>query len=66
VRTGWAADMLVVDGNPLEDFKLLYPAAANAGVKPGLMWTIKGGIPYSAPQLMQEVKAMVLKARQSK
>ena len=63
VRAGWAADMLVVDGNPLEDFKLLYPVAANTGVKPGLLWTIKGGIPYSPAQLMEEVKVMVEKAR---
>ena len=66
VRAGWAADILIVDGNPLEDFKLLYPAAANAGVKPGLLWTIKGGIPYSVPQLMEEVKVMVEKARKGR
>ncbi|MBL8237176.1 MAG: amidohydrolase family protein [Bryobacterales bacterium] len=66
VRAGWAADLLVVNGNPLEDFKLLYPVAANAGVKPGVEWTIKGGIPYSAPRLMEEVKAMVKRAREGK
>ena len=63
VRVGWTADMLVVNGNPLEDFKLLYPVAANAGVKPGVEWTIKGGIPYSVPQLLSEVGAMVAKAK---
>ena len=46
-----------------EDFKLLYPVAANAGVKPGVEWTIKGGIPYSVPQLLSEVGAMVAKAK---
>lgn len=66
VRAGWAADLLIVDGNPLEDFKLLYPASANAGVKPGLQWTIKGGIPYSTTKLMEEVKSMVEKARRAK
>jgi imidazolonepropionase-like amidohydrolase len=66
VRAGWTADLLIVDGNPLEDFKLLYPAAANSGVKPGVTWTIKGGIPYSVPQLMQEVKTMVEQARRAK
>jgi imidazolonepropionase-like amidohydrolase len=66
VRPGWSADVLVVNGNPLEDFKLLYPVAANSGVKPGLQWTIKGGIPYSVPVLMREVKAMVEKARKGK
>ncbi len=66
VRPGWSADVLVVNGNPLEDFKLLYPASSNSGVKPGLQWTIKGGIPYSVPVLMQEIKSMVDKARKGK
>lgn len=66
VRAGWVADLLVIDGNPLEDFKLLYPAPANSGVKPGVLWTIKGGIPYSVPKLMQEVKAIVDNARKKK
>lgn len=66
LRTGWSADMLIVDGNPLEDFKVLYPYPANSGVKPGVQWTIKAGIPYSVPQLMQELKTMVEKARRAK
>ncbi|MBI2686041.1 MAG: amidohydrolase family protein [Acidobacteria bacterium] len=66
VRAGWAADMLIVNGNPLEDFKVLYPYPANAGVKPGVEWTIKGGIPYSVPQLMEEIKTMVAKASRAK
>jgi imidazolonepropionase-like amidohydrolase len=66
VRPGWAADLLIVKGNPLEDFKLLYPHPANAGTKPGLEWTVKAGIPYSVPKLMQELKDMVAKARNGK
>jgi imidazolonepropionase-like amidohydrolase len=62
VRAGWAADLLIVDGNPLEDFKTLYPVAPNAGVQPGLLWTIKSGIPYSPAQLLREVQLIVQKA----
>lgn len=66
VRTGWAADLLVINGNPLEDFKTLYPVPANTGVKPGVEWTIKAGIPYSVPVLMKEVKNIVDQARSQK
>jgi imidazolonepropionase-like amidohydrolase len=85
VREGFAADLLVVNGNPLEDLKLLNPygtdvmtvngrAVSNyAAVGPGdrvqvvraggIEWTIKDGIPYHVPTLMQEVKDMVATAR---
>ena len=56
VRAGYAADLLVVRGNPLEDTKLLYPGR-------GIEWTIKDGITYSARQLDQEVRDMVAAAR---
>jgi hypothetical protein len=57
---------VIVNGNPLEDFKLLYPVPAIAGAKPGIEWTIKGGIPYATAELMKEVKAVVEKARAGK
>jgi len=69
VRPGFTADLIVVNGNPLEDLKLLYPTGvevwrdgrpAHAG---GIEWTIKDGIPYHGPTLMNEVKEMVAKAR---
>jgi hypothetical protein len=55
VRAGFAADLIVVNGNPLEDLKTLYP--------PGIEWTIKDGIPYHAPTLMARVKEIVAQAR---
>jgi hypothetical protein len=72
VRAGWLADLIVVDGNPLEDLKMLYPdggdvlrdgKVVHAG---GVEWTIKDGIPYHGPTLMREVKDMVAKARAGK
>jgi imidazolonepropionase-like amidohydrolase len=69
VRVGHAADLIVVNGNPLENFKLLYPTGVDV-VKDGktihtggVEWTIKDGIPYHVPRLMAEVKDMVAQAR---
>jgi imidazolonepropionase-like amidohydrolase len=69
VRAGWLADLIVVDGNPLEDFKVLYPGGTTRivdGVSQptlGVEWTVKGGMPYHGPTLMREVKALVDTAR---
>jgi hypothetical protein len=69
VRAGWLADLIVVNGNPLENLKVLYPTGVDeirdgktvrAG---GVEWTIKDGIPYHGPTLMKELKEMVAKAR---
>jgi len=57
VRAGFAADLIVVNANPLENLKALYP--------PGVEWTIRDGIPYHAPELMAKVKEMVAEARKS-
>jgi len=56
VRVGYAADLLVVRGNPLEDVKILYPGR-------GIEWTIKDGTPYSGRQLDAEIRQMVAAAR---
>ncbi len=61
MRAGWAADLIVVNGNPLENLKVLYPGQSGGGVE----WTIKDGIPYHAPELMDKVKRMVADARKS-
>jgi imidazolonepropionase-like amidohydrolase len=69
VRTGYLADLLVVNGNPLENLKVLYPGGfddmrdgkvVHTG---GVEWTIKDGIPYHAPTLAAEVREIVGKAR---
>jgi imidazolonepropionase-like amidohydrolase len=69
VRTGFAADLIVVNGNPLENLKVLYPGGAdeirNGKVvhTGGVEWTIKDGILYHAPELMAKVKEIVAQAR---
>ncbi len=62
LRVGYAADLLILNGNPLEDFKFLYPPTGQQ--KPGIEWTIKDGIPYSVARLVADVKAIVRAARQ--
>ncbi len=72
VRQGYVADLIVVNGNPLENLHLLNPYgtgvnARNVNVHGGsIQWTIKDGIPYSVPVLMKETREMVAKARTEK
>lgn len=69
VRAGFLADLIVVNGNPLENFKVLYPTGieelvdGKAVKSGGVEWTIKDGIPYHGPTLLAEVKEMVARAR---
>lgn len=69
VRAGWLADLIVVDGNPLEDLKVLYAGGTSAlrngqaTRTHGVEWVIKDGIPYDGPRLLREVKAIVDSAR---
>jgi imidazolonepropionase-like amidohydrolase len=69
VRTGYLADILVVNGNPLENLKVLYPGGfddlrdGKVVRTGGVEWTIKEGIPYHAPTLAAEVREIVAKAR---
>jgi cytosine/adenosine deaminase-related metal-dependent hydrolase len=69
VRAGWLADLIVVDGNPLEDLKVLY-AGGTSAIRDGKQvqtlgpeWVIKDGFVYNGPQLLREVKAIVDKAK---
>lgn len=72
IREGFLADLLIIDRNPLKNFKYLYPIGVQelrngkmvrgGGVK----WTIKDGIVYHAPTLAEEVKSIVAGARASK
>jgi cytosine/adenosine deaminase-related metal-dependent hydrolase len=72
IRPGFRADLIVVNGNPLENLKVLYPTGVDE-IKDGqpvrtggIEWTIKDGIPYHGPTLMREVKEMVARARAAK
>ncbi|HVF40828.1 MAG TPA: amidohydrolase family protein [Gemmatimonadaceae bacterium] len=69
VRVGYLADLIVVNGNPLENLKVLYPTGVEeirngrAVRTGGIEWTIKDGIPYNGPALLADVKRIVAAAR---
>jgi len=69
IRAGWLADLIVVDGNPLEDIKVLY-AGGTTAIRDGKEvrtlgpeWVIKDGIPYNGPKLVQEIRTIVSSAK---
>lgn len=67
VRVGMLADLVIVPGNPLANFKLLYgtghvrlhPETQQVERVGGVRWTIKDGIVYDAPALLESVARMV-------
>lgn len=70
VEVGKLADFVIVEENPLANFKVLYGTGAirltenNEVVRVGgVKYTIKDGIIYDAKRLLKEVKDMVDKAK---
>jgi len=67
IRPGMLADLIVVPENPLRNFKTLYATGHKRLNREtnqletvgGVRWTIKDGIVYDAPALMDRVAAMV-------
>jgi hypothetical protein len=70
IRQGYLADLILVDENPLENFKYLYPTGVQDLKddrlirRGGVKWTIKDGFVYHAPTMFEDVKKIVAKARQ--
>jgi imidazolonepropionase-like amidohydrolase len=71
VREGMLADLIIVNENPLENFKVLYGTGAvrlddETGLPArvgGVTYTIKDGIVYDAKALLADVAAMVEKQK---
>lgn len=71
IRPGLLADLIIVDQNPLQNFKVLYGTGAvrlnDQTGKPervgGVRYTIKDGIVYDAKQLLADVAEMVRKQK---
>ena len=71
VEPGTRADLVIVPGNPVRDFKVLYGTGAvrldeeteEVRRVGGVRWTVKGGIVYDAPALLEDVERMVEEAR---
>jgi imidazolonepropionase-like amidohydrolase len=70
IRGGFLADLVLLNENPLENFKYLYPTGVmdlkegKLISRGGIQWTIKDGIIYNAPALLEDVKKIVRKARE--
>lgn len=70
IEVGKLADMVIVDGNPMKNLKVLYGTGAiyvndeNQPVrKGGVRYTIKDGIVFDAKQLLKDVAEMVEAAK---
>ena len=70
IEPGKLADVVLVEENPLADFKVLYGTGATrltadnqVTTTPGIRYTIKDGIVYDAVKLREAVKAMVREAK---
>jgi len=70
LRIGNIADIIVVDGNPLDNFKVMYglgydrfTADGKKEHRGGVRWTIKAGVVFDAPALLKEVEWYVEQAR---
>lgn len=67
IRPGLLADLIIVNENPLENFKVLYATGAlrlnDETGQPerttGIVYTIKDGIVYDSKQLLADVRRMV-------
>lgn len=71
VEAGKIADLVIVAGNPLANFKVLYGTGAlkldDATGKPtrigGVRYTVRDGIVYDAPALLADVRRIVAEAK---
>ncbi len=70
VRQGFLADLILIDENPLQNFKYLYPTGVldlkdgKLIQRGGIKWTIKDGIVYNTPTLLKDVAGIVSRARE--
>ena len=73
ISPGKRADIVLVEGNPVSNFKLLYGTGhmklnREKGVIErvgGVSYTVKDGVVYDAKALLQDVRDMVISARES-
>lgn len=73
IRVGCAADIAVINGNPIENFKVMYGRGYGVyGLVPrdeqwksgGVAWTIKDGEVFDAQALLREVEGYVASERE--
>jgi len=75
IRVGCVADLAVINGNPLDNFKVMYGRGYGFyGMVPrdqlpnkgGVIWTIKEGIVFDAQALLKEVEWYVQQIRRQR
>lgn len=67
IRQGAPADLTIIDGNPLDNFKVMYGTGINRYSEDGLsvthgggvLWTIKDGILFDCKSLLKDVEEYV-------
>ncbi len=67
IRKGYAADLAIVDGNPLDNFKLMYGTKVEKFLDDrvtkvqagGVKWTLRDGVIFDCDQLLQEIAEYV-------
>ena len=72
IRVGCVADLAIVNGNPIDNFKIMYGRGYGLyGILPreeqwksgGVAWTIKGGVLFDAQALLREAEWYVQKEK---
>jgi hypothetical protein len=71
VQTGFTADLIVIDGNPLENLRYFYPFGAldraadgKMARRGGVRWTIKNGVVFDNYVLIDDVLKEVARSKQ--
>lgn len=71
IQTGYTADLIIIDGNPLENLRYLYTFGAldmddegRMMRRGGVRWTIKEGVVFDNAQLIDEVVRMVAESKE--
>ncbi|MCW4051210.1 MAG: amidohydrolase family protein [Candidatus Bathyarchaeota archaeon] len=67
VRKGAPADLAIIDGNPLDNFKVMYgtgvmrysPDRKSVTHGGGVRWTVKGGVVFDCAELLRDVEEYV-------
>jgi cytosine/adenosine deaminase-related metal-dependent hydrolase len=72
IREGSKADLVIVDGNPLHNFKVMYGIGIDRYTENmqvvkggGVVWTIKDGVVFDAKKLLREVEEYVAESKKS-
>jgi hypothetical protein len=70
IRPGYTADLLIINGNPLHSFRLMYAFGAmtldengDFSHEGGIRWTVKDGVVFDNRGMMREVERIVAESK---